>query len=133
MTMSDVYMDFMAKVVSQHMMGSIVNIALTYDHTKPWEVAIKIVDDPSNVWVFARDLLVAAINTGSAGIGDVRIWHDDNRYAYILLTDGKDTMTLQLALLRVRQFVKRMRTVVPYGEETMDFDEDLDKLLKGTL
>jgi hypothetical protein len=78
---------------------------------------------------FSRDLLREALERTTAGYGDVRFLnhglnvflHNNTPYGYATyLFDRGD----------LRAFLRATERVIPYGSEALDFDAELDALLK---
>ncbi len=105
---------------------------LRYNTADPYTVHLDFgtTDDTGqpNVWTFARDLLADAL-TQPAGYGDVRCGAA-GEWFYITLANTSTAVTFRCQTRTVRSFLVETEDLVPYGSEAINFDAELDALLK---
>lgn len=108
-------------------------VSLAYDPADPYAVTMTIYGyDVEIEWRFARELLAAGL-VRPAGYGDVTVW-PGNGYDVeigIVLTSPDGQCLVELPRVKVTRFLHRTDDVVPFGEESMDFDAELAAFLDG--
>lgn len=85
-------------------------------------------------WMFARDLLVDGM-LGAAGIGDVRLHPETERGLDLLVVEIESPegyAKLELDHESVSEFLEATGELVPFGEESENFDIDalIDEITK---
>lgn len=124
-TTSYVVVEATPKLAAQH--GSIKFI---YDDSDPY--AVRLVfggDGNSRTWRFGRDLLADGL-TRLAGFHDVACW-TEGVWFHLMLSGPRGRAIFKVIAGQVRAFLIDAEELVPYGSEALDFDSELDALLKG--
>jgi hypothetical protein len=108
------------------------SITFGYDDADPLAVTLYFGIDPRRGplerW-FARDLLADGLTAELAGSHEVACWTRDGWF-HIGLSGGDGNAVFKLAADEVRAFLVDAEDLVPYGSEAIDFDAELDALLK---
>lgn len=103
----------------------------TYDTADPYVVTVDFGADKNGgriVWAVARDLLADGF-TAPAGFGDFRCYAHGIHY-FMALTSSEGHAVLSFIAEQIRAFLIDAEDAVPYGREELDFDAELDALLK---
>jgi hypothetical protein len=102
-----------------------------YDPDQPYEVRMDLIrpGEDDVIWTFSRDVLARNLT----GLHDVRC-DVDGLWTYIHLsriTDAESaSATVRILRAQVDAFLRATARCVPYGRESVDFDAELDQLLK---
>jgi len=102
-----------------------------YDPRDPYAVVFVITStgSPPVSWTFARELLSAGLH-GGFGSGNVVIAPAPEGPALLIaLESGTDFAVLRIDAAPVREFLDRTYRLVPAGDEEVDVDALLDRLL----
>jgi hypothetical protein len=105
---------------------------LGYYRDNPYDVVITFSPGTADeaTWVFGRELLAAGIE-GPAGEGDVRIsMPSGDAVLSIELRSTEGQARLEADVLEVTAFLDSTYRLVPAGTERLDFDADLERLLR---
>jgi hypothetical protein len=81
-------------------------------------------DDSSPEWVFGRDLLKEALDTGNSGEGDVRVEVEDDTVMFWL----KSPTGLGLAVFEreiIDEFIEFVYDEIPEGEDNYDVPDEI--------
>lgn len=107
-----------------------VGVAATWSASDPFAVSFAF-GSTGPVWVFARDLLAAGLESESpAGLGDVRCWSAGPAFMLSLAdSDGGGGAVVSFPRSRVVSFVSDTFEVVPAGCESVDWDQVVSQLL----
>ena len=107
-----------------------VRVVLRYLVDDPFTVALEF--DEDNVWHFARELLLLGLNT-HAGLGDVRIWPQDDA-VFVTLSSPDGCATMAASRVGVRRFLMQTTRLVPIGQEVWHqvIPDDVAELLEGS-
>lgn len=100
------------------------HVVLAYDTDQPLTVWLTFVETYCP-WSFARDVLARRI----PGTHDVHV-DVDGMWTVITLTTPDGSALLRVMRCQVDAFLAATARAVPYGSEVVDFDAELDQLLK---
>lgn len=102
---------------------------LYWDSEDPFALHVTFLDASGPVpWVFERDLVNEAMITGSAGDADVKLAVENNVLTMTL--SSSQTIIMKTPLLPVETFVTRTFSYIPAGEEKIELDETIRRLLE---
>lgn len=104
-------------------------VSLRYAAADPYAVTVAFRgDDVSVEWVFARDLLLAGLNS-PCGYGDVHIWpgsRQGQHLVFVSLTSPDGQAVLEADRDDVHRFLDETAEVVPPGQEDQFIDLDAE-------
>jgi hypothetical protein len=110
-------------------------VSLRYDAADPLAVRADFGcnddEDERIEWTFARDLLIDALDAGSAGPSDVVVTVLGDAVELRLWNGREPAETTYLPTKVVRGFVDATLVLVPRGREVGDFDQELAEWLDG--
>ena len=126
--LSGVALDITVECVDDRGIHHSIDAVLDYRRSDPFAVAMTFVTgDGDLVWTFGRDLLAEGVAT-PAGDGDVHvapaIGLSGTAMVSIELSSPDGHLVLQARSSDINDFVSRSFTVVPQGEESVNFDVD---------
>ncbi|WP_433078975.1 SsgA family sporulation/cell division regulator [Dactylosporangium sp. CA-052675] len=100
------------------------HIDLAYDTDRPFHVFITFIEDHTT-WFFARDVLARRV----PGTHDVRV-DVDGMWTILRLVSPEGEAEIKIVRAHIDAFLAATTRAVPYGAEKLDFDAELDALLK---
>lgn len=108
-----------------------------YNAADPFAVSILFKGEPAPVrWTFARDLLIEGFFEPT-GDGDVHVWPclspEGSAVVILELISPSGEVLIQVNSRELSQFLQRITTAVPRGEESdlLDFDDEITSLLSA--
>lgn len=126
---------FAQEVIAQGVSDTEVQTTIHYVRENPYEVRFHFpqVTHEDTDWIFSRDLLVDALENGSAGEGDVRISVNGSVFSVTVgATFESGGMVLNYDTMDIRTIVNRSLDMVPLGSESIKFDNLLaDEEIEG--
>ena len=109
--------------------GDTVPIPGYFQYSKRDPFAIRIIfgDNAENVsWIVGRVILTAGIER-QTGEGDVRVWPSGTNLV-MSLSSSNGTCLLHVNLATVAIFLKATQSLVPPGEEVIDWDYEMERI-----
>jgi len=106
-------------------------VTLSYLDNAPYEMTMRFADEA--LWVFGRELLIEALETGSSGSGDVKFRTDGDKVEMRLYAPGFSA-TVYFTHTVLAGFTEQMLSYVPLGEEAsfLDVDNAIKQIFKKT-
>lgn len=105
-------------------------IEFTYRDSQPFEVEMYISGTDSNRWAFDRSIIFDGLQkAGQGGIADVQVYNDGEDFCYMRLESPHGMCVIRFRLAQMQQFAREMKTLVPIGEERVDMDLVIAKIL----
>lgn len=106
-------------------------VTISYLDSDPYAMTMLFADE--SFWIFGRDLLVEALETGSSGTGDVQFRTDGTRVEMKLYAPDFSA-TVYFSQVSLAGFAEQMLSYVPLGEETsfLDVDSTIKQIFKKT-
>lgn len=109
--------------------GALVDVEFTYTSADPFAVHLRLGRPMGPVWTFARDLLALGLLSGD-GDGDVAIIPmGDGTVRFTLYPGGPQETVLAFDHAEMLDALDMTLDIVSYGNEVMDFDAELKKLV----
>jgi hypothetical protein len=107
-----------------------ISCQLQYDPDEPFTVNHSFMVVPNPVqWTYGRDILLDAMMQPT-GVGDVKAWVDGEKF-YLQLKSPEGQARIWCPTSEMEEFIRLMVLMVPLGEETIDFDSELQAFMEG--
>lgn len=102
--------------------GSPVRSTVTWTSTNAAALTVKFLEAHHHEWLFARDLMLDAVDGTMSGMGDVKAYRYDG-YLYLYLDSPNGAITLFTSAVMFAAFLRRTCDVVARDAEEYDVPE----------